>query len=261
MELHRRHGQLHDTSGTVSDTISKATPRSTVTPYSASYDGNAHTATGTATGIGGVALAAWALRWHDAHECWHLRHRRVELHRRQRQLHDSQRHSERHHQQGNGLDDGDALQRELRRQCAHGDGNGDGHRRSSAIGWACALRHDAHECWRLRIRRVELHRRQRQLHDSQRHSERHHQPRQRPRRGDALQRELRRQSHTATYTHHRCERRDRGHRRHRHVEHDAHQRRHVRHRLLELHGRRQLQQHQASTPITDTIKRRRRRRR
>ena len=50
--------QLHEASGTVSDTISKATASATVTPYSASYDGNAHTATGTATGIGGVALSA-----------------------------------------------------------------------------------------------------------------------------------------------------------------------------------------------------------
>ena len=42
----------------MSDTISKATAMATVTPYSVTYDGNTHTATGAATGIGGVALSA-----------------------------------------------------------------------------------------------------------------------------------------------------------------------------------------------------------
>jgi hypothetical protein len=45
-------------SGTVSDAISKATATINVTPYSVTYDGNAHTATATATGAGGVSLIA-----------------------------------------------------------------------------------------------------------------------------------------------------------------------------------------------------------
>jgi hypothetical protein len=45
-------------SGTVSDTISKATATIIVTPYTVTYDGNAHMATATATGAGGVSLVA-----------------------------------------------------------------------------------------------------------------------------------------------------------------------------------------------------------
>jgi hypothetical protein len=47
----------NDASGTVHDIIDKATASITVTPYSVTYDGNAHTATGTATGVGGVSLS------------------------------------------------------------------------------------------------------------------------------------------------------------------------------------------------------------
>ena len=46
------------TTGTVVDTIAQATAAVSVTPYSVTYDGNAHTATGTATGVGGVNLPA-----------------------------------------------------------------------------------------------------------------------------------------------------------------------------------------------------------
>ncbi len=55
--FHDPNGNYQHASGTVSDTISKATASVTVTPYSASYDGNSHTATATATGIRGIALS------------------------------------------------------------------------------------------------------------------------------------------------------------------------------------------------------------
>jgi hypothetical protein len=48
----------NDASGTVNDGINKANATIKVTPYSVTYDGAAHTATGTATGVGGVNLAA-----------------------------------------------------------------------------------------------------------------------------------------------------------------------------------------------------------
>src|SRR5439155_24641988 len=38
--------------------VGKANPVITVTPYSVTYDGNAHTATGTATGVAGADLSA-----------------------------------------------------------------------------------------------------------------------------------------------------------------------------------------------------------
>ena len=45
------NGNYNATSGTVHDVINKATAVIVVTPYSVTYDGNAHTATGTATGV------------------------------------------------------------------------------------------------------------------------------------------------------------------------------------------------------------------
>jgi large repetitive protein len=50
-------GNYQNASGTVSDTIGKATATINVTPYNVTYDGNAHTATGTATGVGSVTLS------------------------------------------------------------------------------------------------------------------------------------------------------------------------------------------------------------
>src|SRR5205085_1992465 len=47
----------NDASGTVNDSIAKATATVNVTPYNVTYDGNAHTATGTATGVGGADLS------------------------------------------------------------------------------------------------------------------------------------------------------------------------------------------------------------
>jgi hypothetical protein len=43
---------------TITDTISKADATITVTPYSVTYDGLAHTPPGSATGVGGVNLAS-----------------------------------------------------------------------------------------------------------------------------------------------------------------------------------------------------------
>jgi hypothetical protein len=51
-------GNYASTSGTVSDKINQANATILITPYNVTYDGNAHTATGTATGVGGVNLAA-----------------------------------------------------------------------------------------------------------------------------------------------------------------------------------------------------------
>jgi hypothetical protein len=53
-------GQNLDYTGTATGTlvISPATATIKVTPYTVTYDGNAHTATGTATGVGGVNLAS-----------------------------------------------------------------------------------------------------------------------------------------------------------------------------------------------------------
>jgi hypothetical protein len=46
-------GNYNNTSGTVNDAIAKADPAGTVTPYSVTYDGNAHTATYTFAGVNG----------------------------------------------------------------------------------------------------------------------------------------------------------------------------------------------------------------
>jgi hypothetical protein len=51
-------GNYASTSGTVSDKINQANATINVTPYTVTYDGTAHTAIGTATGVGGVNLAA-----------------------------------------------------------------------------------------------------------------------------------------------------------------------------------------------------------
>ena len=52
-------GNYNNTSGTVHDAIAKATAIIVVTPYSVTYDGNLHTATGAATGVGGANLSAF----------------------------------------------------------------------------------------------------------------------------------------------------------------------------------------------------------
>jgi hypothetical protein len=54
-------GNYNDASGTVSDAIAKATATIVVTPYSVTYDGAAHTATGTATGVLSEALTGLVL--------------------------------------------------------------------------------------------------------------------------------------------------------------------------------------------------------
>jgi hypothetical protein len=50
-------GNYNNASGTVSDQIDKANASITVHPYHVTYDGNAHTATGSATGVVGESLA------------------------------------------------------------------------------------------------------------------------------------------------------------------------------------------------------------
>jgi hypothetical protein len=50
-------GNYNDATGSASDAIARANAVINVTPYSATYDGNAHTATGTATGVKGESLA------------------------------------------------------------------------------------------------------------------------------------------------------------------------------------------------------------
>jgi hypothetical protein len=54
-------GNYNNTSGTVSDSIAKATATIVVTPYNVTYNGAAHTATGTATGILGESLSGLVL--------------------------------------------------------------------------------------------------------------------------------------------------------------------------------------------------------
>ena len=55
--FHDPAGNYGDASGSVAITINKAAATVVVTPYAVTYDGNAHTATGTATGVSGEALA------------------------------------------------------------------------------------------------------------------------------------------------------------------------------------------------------------
>src|SRR5205807_1163177 len=48
----------NDATGAVNDVIAKADATIVVTPFSVTYDGNPHTASGTATGVGGANLSA-----------------------------------------------------------------------------------------------------------------------------------------------------------------------------------------------------------
>src|SRR5439155_793321 len=52
------NGNYNAANGTVNDLINKANPNIVVTPYSVTYDGNAHTATGAATGVNSEDLTA-----------------------------------------------------------------------------------------------------------------------------------------------------------------------------------------------------------
>ena len=51
------NSNYNSTKGTVHDSIAKANAKITVTPYSVTYDGSAHTATGSALGVSGETLA------------------------------------------------------------------------------------------------------------------------------------------------------------------------------------------------------------
>ena len=50
-------GNYNGANGTVHDIINKADAKVIVTPYTVTYDGNSHTAAGTATGVKGEPLA------------------------------------------------------------------------------------------------------------------------------------------------------------------------------------------------------------
>ena len=58
-------GNFQAASGTITDTIAKATATINVTPYSVTHDGTAHSATGTATGVLGERLAGLDLSHTD----------------------------------------------------------------------------------------------------------------------------------------------------------------------------------------------------
>ena len=51
------NGNYNSSAGIITDTIAKATASINVTPYSVTYDGNLHTATGVITGVNGVGLS------------------------------------------------------------------------------------------------------------------------------------------------------------------------------------------------------------
>src|SRR5207244_3309244 len=54
-------GNYNNASSTVSDQIDKANATISVTAYHVTYDGDAHTATGSATGVKGESLAGLVL--------------------------------------------------------------------------------------------------------------------------------------------------------------------------------------------------------
>ncbi len=60
-------GNYNNVSGTMHDAIAKANATIVVTPYSVTYDGAAHTATGTATGVLSEALSGLGSLRDDAH--------------------------------------------------------------------------------------------------------------------------------------------------------------------------------------------------
>ena len=56
--FHDPTGNYHDASGTITDSIAQASAALVVTPYTVTYSGVAHTATGAATGVNNVDLSA-----------------------------------------------------------------------------------------------------------------------------------------------------------------------------------------------------------
>ena len=55
------NANYNDASGSINDAIAKAAAHIVVTAYGVTYDGNAHTATGTATGVKGESLTGLVL--------------------------------------------------------------------------------------------------------------------------------------------------------------------------------------------------------
>ena len=78
-------GNYNNASGTVDDNIAKANATIVVTPYSVTYDGNPHTATGTATGVNGESLSGLDLSG-TTHTNAGTYATDLDVHRRHRQL-------------------------------------------------------------------------------------------------------------------------------------------------------------------------------
>ena len=108
-------GNYYNASGNINDSIAKADATISITPYSVTYNGAAHTAIGAATGVLGNILAGLSLSRDDPHQCRVLHRRRLDVHRRHRQLLQCLRQRQRLHRQGDRHDLGHALQRHLRR--------------------------------------------------------------------------------------------------------------------------------------------------
>ncbi len=81
-----------NTTSTAPVTIARATPDCTVTGYSVTYDGDAHMATGSCTGVFSRVTRRPQSGRHSAHQCRRLFHRRVDLQRDPGQLRERQRH-------------------------------------------------------------------------------------------------------------------------------------------------------------------------
>ena len=91
LDLRRRHGNYNDTAATSRSSSRKADATVTVSGYSGVYDGNAHGATGTATGVGGVNRLAGLRPRCELHQR-PGRHGALDLHRRHATTTISDRH-------------------------------------------------------------------------------------------------------------------------------------------------------------------------
>ena len=161
----------NSTSGTASIAITKADATIAVSGYTGVYDGNAHGATGSATGVKSEDLSSLLAPGRDVHECAR-RDRQLDV-RRQRQLQLDQRHGQHRHQQGERDDHRQRLHRRLRRQRPRRHRQRDG-RQGRGPERLLHLGATLHECAR-RHRQLDV-RRQRQLQLDQRHGQhRHHQ--------------------------------------------------------------------------------------
>ena len=165
----------NDANGTVDDAIAKANATISVTPYSVTYDGLAHTATGTATGVGAADLSAGLNLTGTTHtnagtyngDAWTFTGG-TNYNDANGTVDDVDREGERHDQR-------DAVQRDLQRSRAHGDGDGDGRGRRGPLRGPEPLRHDAHGRRDVQRRSLDLLRRD-QLQRRRRLGQRQHRP-------------------------------------------------------------------------------------